>query len=197
MARCPSHVSSALSLNPHSSSGTTGCGSGIFPPRRSLPAFSSNTGSISIKQASKSTKCRELAVSGAGSSIVQEDEGEPISLGTAKLPANVDVKLLEDLMFQWGNSLMQNANFTLELPLKVDKVKNGVRLAYIRINEGVVEDLVYIDVLVLPPSSESTQPFFLAQRSGKLKNSVPPGEPAIMQSLLQALKKSVQIATPN
>ncbi|KAJ7534753.1 hypothetical protein O6H91_12G002400 [Diphasiastrum complanatum] len=129
-----------------------------------------------------------------GTSIVQEgDWGEPISLGTAKLPPDVDLQKLETLLFQWGNSLTQNAYLPLPAPIRVDKVDYGVRLGYIKVTAGVIESLVHIDILVLPATANS-QAMFRAVRNGRLKDMVPPGEPVIMQSLLQALKTSIDLA---
>lgn len=128
-----------------------------------------------------------------GGLVEAEDLGEPISLGTMKLPSNVDVKKVESLLFQWGNSLTQSANMPLPVPLKVDKVKGGIRLGFVKINEGKVENLVHIDCLVFP-AVEGSSAVFRALRNGPLKNQTPPGEPMIMQSLLQALKKSIDLS---
>lgn len=76
----------------------------------------------------------------------------------------------------------------------MDRVEGGVRLGYIRVVDGKMEDLVHIDVLVTPPSDEQPKAMFRAIRNGPMKNSVPPGEPAIMQSLLAALKISIPLA---
>lgn len=77
--------------------------------------------------------------------------------------------------------------------LQVDRVKGGVRLGYIRIKDGTIEDLVHIDVLVNPAEGDQ-KPYFQASRNGQHKDKVPPGEPLIMQSLLQALRKAIKIA---
>ncbi|KAK3226905.1 hypothetical protein Dsin_006767 [Dipteronia sinensis] len=77
---------------------------------------------------------------------------------------------------------------------KVDKIPNGARLGFITIGDGETEVLVYIDCLVFPATSDSG-PTFRAIRNGPLKDKPPPGEPRIMRSLLQALQKSVEIAT--
>ncbi|KAH9307735.1 hypothetical protein KI387_035646 [Taxus chinensis] len=127
--------------------------------------------------------------------IVKTDQfEEPISLGTMKLPPNVNLKKMETLLFQWGNSLTQGANLPLPAPLKVDKVKGGVRLGFVTINEGKVEDLVHIDCLVFP-ATEGSSAMFRALRDGRLKNETPPGEAAIMQRLLPALRKSIDLAS--
>eukprot|EP01018_Ginkgo_biloba_P020086 Gb_39401 [translate_table: standard] len=131
--------------------------------------------------------------SNEGGIVEMEEFGDPVSLGTMKLPTNVDLKKLEALLFQWGNSLTQSANVPLPVPLKVDKVKGGIRLGFVRVNEGKVEDLVHIDCLV-SPSTEGSSATFRALRNGQLKNETPPGEPIIMQSLLQALRKSIDLA---
>ncbi|KAH7331315.1 hypothetical protein KP509_20G026100 [Ceratopteris richardii] len=121
------------------------------------------------------------------------DWGEPVSLGTVKLPANVDLERLEVLLYQWGNSLTQNANLPLPVPIKVDKIEGGVRLGYIRLVDGAIENIAHIDCLVFPGTKDSSA-MFRALRNGQLKDQVPPGEPVIMQSLLQCLKKSIELA---
>lgn len=126
-------------------------------------------------------------------SLQESTEGEGVSLGTALLPPDADLKKLESLLFQWGNSLTANANLPLPNPLKVDKVKGGVRLGYIRVIDGAIEDLVHIDVIVNAATGDQ-QAYFQATRNGLYKDKVPPGEPLIMQSLLQALRKSIQLA---
>ncbi|CAM6088686.1 unnamed protein product [Calypogeia fissa] len=126
--------------------------------------------------------------------LTEEKWGPPITLGTAQLPKDVDLNKLETLLFQWGASLTQNANLPLPVPLKVDRIEGGVRLGYIRVIDGKVEDLVHIDVIVTPPNEEQPKAIFRAIRNGEMKGSVPPGEPAIMQSLLAALKMSIPLA---
>ncbi|XP_065857544.1 uncharacterized protein [Euphorbia lathyris] len=122
-----------------------------------------------------------------------DDGGDGVSLGTLKLPMNIDIKRFEMLLFQWGNSLCQGANLPLAEPLKVDKIPGGARLGFVTIGDGTTEVLVYIDCLVFPATSGSG-PIFRAVRNGPLKEKQPPGEPRIMRSLLEALKKSVQVA---
>ncbi|KAJ6361855.1 hypothetical protein OIU85_017229 [Salix viminalis] len=127
--------------------------------------------------------------------VAADNEGEDgVSLGTFKLPGNTDLQRFETLLFQWANSLCQGANLPLPMPLKVDKISGGARLGFITIEDGKTEVLVYIDCLVFPATSDSG-PIFRAVRNGPLKDAPPPGEPRIMRSLLQALQKSVQIAT--
>ncbi|KAJ0969707.1 hypothetical protein J5N97_022584 [Dioscorea zingiberensis] len=106
---------------------------------------------------------------------------------------DVDVARFETLLFQWANSLCQGANLPLPVPLKVDKIKGGARLGFIRVDDGKTEVRVYIDCLVFP-ATESSGPLFRAIRNGTLKEQAAPGEPRIMRSLLQALQKSVEIA---
>ncbi|KAL3628263.1 hypothetical protein CASFOL_027309 [Castilleja foliolosa] len=130
------------------------------------------------------------ASSSADSFSTNEDG---VSLGTMKLPANTDVARFETLLFQWGNSLCQGANLPLAMPLKVDKIPNGARLGFIDIGDGDTEVLVYIDCLVFP-GSENTAPMFRAIRNGPKKGQPPPGEPRIMRSLMDALRKCVEIA---
>lgn len=77
---------------------------------------------------------------------------------------------------------------------QVDKIANGARLGFITIDDGKTEVLVYIDCLIFPATTNSG-PFFRAIRNGPSKDEPAPGEPRIMRSLLQALQKSVQIAT--
>ncbi|KAG6502870.1 uncharacterized protein LOC121987258 [Zingiber officinale] len=123
---------------------------------------------------------------------VEDDDG--VSLATMKLPANTDIPLFETLLFQWANSLCQGANLPLPVPLKVDKVEGGARLGFIEIDNGKTEVFAYIDCLVFPATGNSG-PLFRATRNGPMKDQTPPGEPRIMRSLLQALQKSVQIAS--
>ncbi|KAL6336674.1 hypothetical protein AAG906_035988 [Vitis piasezkii] len=127
----------------------------------------------------------------SGSIVPGEEEG--VSLGTMKLPSDTDIPRFESLLFQWANSLCQGANLPLPVPLKVDRIQGGARLGFITIGDGKTEVLVYIDCLVFP-ATDGSGPTFRAIRNGPLKDQSPPGEPRIMRSLLQALKKSVEIA---
>ncbi|KAF5771929.1 hypothetical protein HanRHA438_Chr13g0581931 [Helianthus annuus] len=121
------------------------------------------------------------------------DDDEGVSLGTMKLPINTDLDRFETLLFQWANSMNQGAQIPLPMPLKVDKVKGGIRIGFITIGDGVIEVPVYIDCLVYPAAAGSP-PIFRAIRNGPMKDRSPPGEPRIMKSLLAALQKSVQLA---
>ncbi|KAK9156787.1 hypothetical protein Scep_003361 [Stephania cephalantha] len=125
-----------------------------------------------------------------------EDDEEGVSLGTMKLPSDTDIPRFETLLFQWANSLCQGANLPLPVPLKVDKIKGGVRLGFIIIGDEKTEVPVYIDCLVCPARADdkASRPFFRAVRNGPKRDEAPPGEPRIMRSLLQALQKSVEIA---
>lgn len=76
---------------------------------------------------------------------------------------------------------------------QVDKIPGGARLGFITIGDGQTEVLVYIDCLVFPATSNSA-PVFRAIRNGPQKDKIPPGEPRIMRSLLDALQKCVQLA---
>lgn len=144
----------------------------------------SKGGGFAKAQASSTTD-----LSGAGAA----DWGEPISLGTVKLPPNVNLQKLERLIYQWGSNLTQNADLPLPVPIKVDKIQGGVRLGYIRLVNGEIDDLAHIDCVVYPGTKDSNA-MFRAVRGGRLKNEVPPGEPLIMQGLLKALKKSIELA---
>ncbi|KAH9573807.1 hypothetical protein CY35_01G020500 [Sphagnum magellanicum] len=160
---------------------------------------STSKSSVRMMTGPAAARRRSFAVTRAqaedGGALTQEGGswGEPVSLGTAILPPDVDLPKLEALLFQWGNSITQNASLPLPYPLKVDKVEGGVRLGYISLNNGVIENLVHIDVIVSPAEGDSNA-MFQALRNGRYKDKVPPGEPVIMQSLLQALRQSIQIA---
>ncbi|XP_057969844.1 uncharacterized protein LOC131159115 isoform X2 [Malania oleifera] len=101
------------------------------------------------------------------------DDG--VSLGTMKLPPDIDVARFETLLFQ------------------VDKIPGGARLGFVTLDDGKTEVRVHIDCLVCPAAGGSG-PIFRATRNGPLKDRPPPGEPRIMRSLLSALKKSVEAA---
>ncbi|KAK7268035.1 hypothetical protein RIF29_20718 [Crotalaria pallida] len=126
-----------------------------------------------------------------GAALTSDEDG--VSLGTMKLPLDTDLQRFDSLLFQWANSLCQGANLPLPVPLKVDKIPGGARLGFITIGDGKTEVLVYIDCLISPATANSA-PIFRAIRNGPLKDKVPPGEPRIMRSLMQALLKSVEIA---
>ncbi|ERN13040.1 hypothetical protein AMTR_s00040p00113110 [Amborella trichopoda] len=131
----------------------------------------------------------------SGSVGGSESTEDAISLGTMKLPPNIDIARFETLLFQWANSLCQGANLPLPVPLKVDKIKGGVRLGFVKMKgDGSTEDYAYIDCLIFPATEENSGPIFRALRNGPLKDQAPPGEPRIMRSLMGALKKSIEIA---
>ncbi len=182
----------------------------IFHPTRavahvhlSLPHSLSHTLLFINRKKTRLAKLTEIAshrhliavpkASPESGSIVPEEEDGGVSLGTLKLPSNTDIPRFESLLFQWANSLCQGANLPLPVPLKVDKIQGGARLGFITIGDGKTEVLVYIDCLVFP-ATDGSGPTFRAIRNGPLKDQSPPGEPRIMTSLLQALKKSVEIA---
>eukprot|EP00897_Mesotaenium_endlicherianum_P006041 jgi/Mesen1/5465/ME000273S04700 len=119
----------------------------------------------------------------------------PVSLGTAELPREIDIKRLETLMYQWASSLTQNANLPLPASIQVDKIDDGVRVAWVRVVDGKVELVACIDVTVTPGTAGGP-PMFRAVRDGPFKDQVPPGEPTIMQSMLSALKQSVMSLKP-
>ncbi|KAG0496413.1 hypothetical protein HPP92_000945 [Vanilla planifolia] len=121
------------------------------------------------------------------------NDEDGISLGTMKLPLDIDIPRFENLLFQWANSLCQGANLPLPVPLKVDKIQGGVRLGFIKLEDGKTEVCVHIDCLVFP-ATERSGPVFRAVRNGPLKGKAPPGEQRIMRSLLQALQISVDVA---
>ncbi|KAL2250803.1 UNVERIFIED_CONTAM: hypothetical protein Sindi_2202600 [Sesamum indicum] len=145
-----------------------------------LAEFSSKHNLVAVSKASSSTDNI--------SPVDNYEEG--VSLGTMKLPSDTDVARFETLLFQWGNSLCQGANLPLPVPLKVDKIPGGARLGFITVGDGETEVLVYIDCLVFP-ATDTSVPMFRAIRNGPRKDQPPPGEPRIMRSLLDALKKQI------
>uniref|UniRef100_A0ACD5WKC8 Uncharacterized protein n=1 Tax=Avena sativa TaxID=4498 RepID=A0ACD5WKC8_AVESA len=131
------------------------------------------------------------AVPGKGGIVPADDDG--VSLGTVKLPGNIDVARFEALLFQWGNSLCQGAMLPLPVPIKVDKVEGGIRLGFIGIDDGATALLAYIDCLV-SQAPDGSGLVFQAIRNGAMKDMEPPGEPRIMRSLLQALQTSIRLS---
>jgi hypothetical protein len=102
---------------------------------------------------------------------------------------NEQLKLLECFLF-----LVAFFELTFYTDIEqVDRIEGGVRLGYIRLVEDVIEDLLHIDCVVYPASPDSGA-IFRALRCGRCKDETPPGEQIIMQSLLQALKKSIQLS---
>ncbi|KAM3352756.1 hypothetical protein ACQJBY_024144 [Aegilops geniculata] len=182
---------------------TSSCSSGTLPKHTSsshgLSAYSSmcfQAGGRNKAEKLPSFRARvsvkpPRAVPGKGGIVPADDDG--VSLGTVKLPANIDVARFEGLLFQWGNSLCQGAMLPLPVPIKVDKVEGGIRLGFIGIDDGATSLLAYIDCLV-SPATDGSGFVFRAIRNGAMKDMEPPGEPRIMRSLLMALQKSIQIA---
>lgn len=76
---------------------------------------------------------------------------------------------------------------------QVDKIRGGARLGFITVGDGETEVLAYIDCLVFP-GTDNSAPVFRAIRNGPKRDQTPPGEERIMRSLLEALKKCVDIA---
>ncbi|KAF6169251.1 hypothetical protein GIB67_013681 [Kingdonia uniflora] len=115
-------------------------------------------------------------VSKASSADTLRSDDDGVSLGTMKLPSNIDIPRFESLLFQ------------------VDKINGGARLGFITmIDDGKTEVLTFIDCLV-SPATEASGPIFRAIRNGPKKDQPPPGEQRIMKGLLDALRKSVEIA---
>ncbi|KAL2650181.1 hypothetical protein R1flu_018309 [Riccia fluitans] len=161
------------------------CGSGISDPQRfQCPARHWRNRYRSVRVNAKAVESGETA-------LAEPQWGPPIQLATAKIPDDVDLKLFENLLYQWGTSLTQNANLPLPVPLKVDRIAGGVRLGYVKVVEAVVEEVCHIDVVVFPKSEDDPKAIVRALRNGKLKDTTPPAEPLIMQSLFQALKTAV------
>ncbi|KAH0737065.1 hypothetical protein KY290_035770 [Solanum tuberosum] len=131
---------------------------------------------------------------GGGISPNDQDYEDGVSLGTMKLPKDIDLARFETLLFQWANSLCQGAMLPLPMPLKVDKIPRGARVCFISVDDAQTEVLAYIDCLVFP-ATETSPPIFRAIRNGPSRDKAPPGEPRIMRSLLGALQKSVEIAS--
>ncbi|KAL3327506.1 hypothetical protein AABB24_035271 [Solanum stoloniferum] len=123
-----------------------------------------------------------------------QDYDDGVSLGTMKLPKDIDLARFEALLFQWANSLCQGAMLPLPMPLKVDKIPRGARVCFISVDDAQTEVLAYIDCMVFP-ATETSPPIFRAIRNGPSRDKAPPGEPRIMRSLLGALQKSVEIAS--
>lgn len=107
----------------------------------------------------------------------QGDPPLPVCRPLAQSHAFVSIDLIQQSEHMW----------------QVDRVEGGVRLGYVALNDGVVENLLHIDVTV-SPGVGGGKPTFQAVRSGRYKTRVPPGEQTIMQSLLQALRKAVDLA---
>ncbi|XP_062207545.1 uncharacterized protein LOC133909227 isoform X1 [Phragmites australis] len=182
LTRLPSSSCSSTALQRHACTGKAPFrGAGCCKKREKLPGLRAR---VAVKL--------PCAAPGKGG-IVPAGNEDGVSLGTVKLPGNIDIARFETLLFQWGNSLCQGANLPLPVPLKVDKVEGGIRLGFIAVEDGVTQTMVYIDCVV-SPATDGSGPVFRAIRNGPMKDKEPPGEPRIMRSLLQAIQKSIQIA---
>ncbi|CAN4121322.1 unnamed protein product [Withania somnifera] len=116
------------------------------------------------------------AAGGDGSiSPKDQDYEDGVSLGTMKLPLDIDFARFETLLFQ------------------VDKIPSGARVCFITVDDAQTEVIAYIDCMVFP-ATETSPPIFRAIRNGPSRDKAPPGEARIMRSLLGALQKSVEIA---
>eukprot|EP00208_Stichococcus_sp_RCC1054_P006684 CAMPEP_0206139402 /NCGR_PEP_ID=MMETSP1473-20131121/5850_1 /ASSEMBLY_ACC=CAM_ASM_001109 /TAXON_ID=1461547 /ORGANISM="Stichococcus sp, Strain RCC1054" /LENGTH=203 /DNA_ID=CAMNT_0053533179 /DNA_START=153 /DNA_END=764 /DNA_ORIENTATION=+ len=70
------------------------------------------------------------AASAGGASL----DDSTLQLGTAKLPADVDVVTFTGKLYQWANALTTNGqNLPLALPLRIDVVKGGFKMQLLRI----------------------------------------------------------------
>ncbi|XP_054820416.1 uncharacterized protein LOC129319381 isoform X2 [Prosopis cineraria] len=134
-----------------------------------------NHRSCALRNRNQTVIAAPVVKASAGNDSLTVDGDDGVSLGTMVLPMDTDLKRFESLLFQ------------------VDKIPGGARLGFITVADGKTEVLVYIDCLVFP-ATDNSAPMFRAIRNGLLKGKDPPGEPRIMRSLLQALKKSVEIA---
>lgn len=183
LTRLPSSSFSSTALQKHAcTSKPLFRGAGCWKKRERLLGFQAI---VAVKP--------PCAAAGKGGIVPAGDDDDGVSLGTVKLPGNIDIARFESLLFQWGNSLCQGANLPLPVPLKVDKVEGGIRLGFIAVEDGATQTLVYIDCLV-SQAPDGTGLVFQAIRNGPMKDKEPPGEPRIMRSLLEALQKSIQIA---
>ncbi|XP_019155010.1 PREDICTED: uncharacterized protein LOC109151859 [Ipomoea nil] len=165
---------------------------------QSLLPLSIPGGSLRLTQFSSHREAAITTRASPGNDAIlpkKEDDDDGVSLGTMKLPLDIDLERFDILLFQWANSLCQGANLPLPVPLKVDKIRGGARLGFITVEDnGETQVLVYIDCVVSPATDTSPTPMFRAIRNGAKKDKAPPGEPRIMRSLLAALQKSVEIA---
>nr|GMC79532.1 Porphobilinogen deaminase [Ipomoea batatas] len=163
----------------------------------SIPGELHNGASLRLTQFSSHRDAAITTRASAGNDAIlpKKDDDDGVSLGTMKLPLDIDLERFDILLFQWANSLCQGANLPLPVPLKVDKIRGGARLGFITVEDnGETQVLVYIDCVVSPATDASPTPMFRATRNGAKKDEAAPGEPRIMRSLLAALQKSVEIA---
>ncbi|BBM98576.1 hypothetical protein MPTK1_1g14530 [Marchantia polymorpha subsp. ruderalis] len=186
VARCLSGIDRNLSSNCNSVSRIGSFAVGGF---RRIP--SSQWNPLTVDGGGRSSRFVIKAGASGETALAENKWGPPVQLATGKIPDDVDLKLFENLLFQWGASLTQNANLPLPVPLKVDKIEGGVRLGYVRVVDAKCEDVVHIDVVVFPAGDDQPKAMFRALRNGLMKDQTPPAEPLIMQSLLQALKTAV------
>ncbi|XP_062207546.1 uncharacterized protein LOC133909227 isoform X2 [Phragmites australis] len=164
LTRLPSSSCSSTALQRHACTGKAPFrGAGCCKKREKLPGLRAR---VAVKL--------PCAAPGKGG-IVPAGNEDGVSLGTVKLPGNIDIARFETLLFQ------------------VDKVEGGIRLGFIAVEDGVTQTMVYIDCVV-SPATDGSGPVFRAIRNGPMKDKEPPGEPRIMRSLLQAIQKSIQIA---
>ncbi|KAH0635378.1 hypothetical protein KY285_035075 [Solanum tuberosum] len=173
------------------------CPSRSIPPSTLFITNKNNSISNRLFNLSEYSSYQNLTVvvkAGGGISPNDQDYEDGVSLGTMKLPKDIDLARFETLLFQWANSLCQGAMLPLPMPLKVDKIPRGARVCFISVDDAQTEVLAYIDCLVFP-ATETSPPIFRAIRNGPSRDKAPPGEPRIMRSLLGALQKSVEIAS--
>lgn len=146
---------------------------------------------LTRKEPQRSRQARPaIASSSSSGGSLRTDSS--ISLGTAVIPGDVDLPVLESVLYKWANNITQSSNLPLPFAARVDKIPSGFRISsMVMSTSGTLESEVDIIVTVSP--AQGTEPaMFRAIREGR--ETAPEWEPGLMKAMLTTLLEGVKIA---
>ena len=145
----------------------------------------------------KSNNATRVAKIKASSSNLEG--AESVQLGTAKLPADINVETFSSSLFQWATTLTTSGqNMPFVLPQKVDKTETGFEMDFLKSNPNDPGSFVSVGTIEakVEEIDDGSKILFLRGYGDVRVPKKLVDVPIVMQTMPNAIKRAITVSMP-
>lgn len=124
---------------------------------------------------------------------------ESVQLGTAKLPADINVETFSSSLFQWATTLTTSGqNMPFVLPQKVDKTETGFEMDFLKSNPNDPGSFVSVGTIEakVEEIDDGSKILFLRGYGDVRVPKKLVDVPIVMQTMPNAIKRAITVSMP-
>jgi len=145
----------------------------------------------------KSNNATRVAKIKASSSNLEG--AESVQLGTAKLPADINVETFSSSLFQWATTLTTSGqNMPFVLPQKIDKTETGFEMDFLKSNPNDPGSFVSVGTIEakVEEIDDGSKILFLRGYGDVRVPKKLVDVPIVMQTMPNAIKRAITVSMP-